>query len=290
MRILFTIPHFYKPKPSGPGGGESLHGSGSQNADGRVRALSRCLRSLWETFGRWQSFIGDPNRPCNGSVAAEIEIVVCTTGPDHLIDRLPHGLFRHHNAPAQPMFLGYNCHEVLAQNLGRYDYYCFLEDDILVSDPLFFWKQAWFTRMVGDRAVLQPHRFETSAELPLQKLYIDGPIRDPTIAPRFQNKRIRPRIGGRVLGVEVAFERVENPHSGCFFLTEAQTKRWAEQPYFLDRSAEFWGPLESAATLGVMRTFETYKPALENAGFLEVQHLDTRYLGRMVRPFRPKRP
>jgi len=187
------------------------------------------------------------------------------------------------------MFLGYSCHEVLADNLGRYDYYCFLEDDIVVSDPLFFWKQAWFTRMVGDRAVLQPHRFETSDQLPRHKLYIDGPIRDPTIAPKFQDKHVRPRMQGRVLGVEIAFERVDNPHSGCFFLTEAQMRRWADQPYFLDRSAEFWGPLESAATLGVMRTFETYKPALENAGFLEVHHLDTRYLGRAVRPVRPKK-
>jgi len=288
MRVLFTIPHFYRPKPAAPDGRESLHGSGSAKADGRVRALSRCLLSLWETYGRWQSFIGAASIPCNGGVASEIDIVVCTTGDDHLVARLPQGLFRHRSTSAEPMFLGYGCHEVLAENLGRYDYYCFLEDDIVVSDPLFFWKQAWFTRMAGDRAVLQPHRFETSEQLPRQKLYIDGPIRDPTIAPRFQDKRVRPRLNGRVLGMEVAFERVDNPHSGCFFLTQAQMRRWTEQPYFLDRSAEFWGPLESAATLGVMRTFEAYKPALENAGFLEVQHLDTRYLGRVVWPFRAK--
>jgi len=289
MRILITIPHFYRAKAGAPDGREPLHGSGAAKAEGRVQALTRCLFSLCETFGPQQSFIGSPNIPCNGSVASQIEIVVCTTGNHHLMNRLPQGVFRHHSTGTEPLFLGYSCHEVLADNLGRYDYYCFLEDDILLSDPLFFWKQAWFTQMVGDRAVLQPHRFETSDQLPQQKLYIDGPIRDPTIAPRFQDKRVRPRMRGRVLGVEVAFERVDNPHSGCFFLTENQMKRWMEQPYFLDRSAEFWGPLESAATLGVMRTFETYKPALENAGFLEVHHLDTRYLGRVIWPFRPNR-
>ena len=28
-----------------------------------------------------------------------------------------------------------------------------------------------------------------------------------------------------------------------------------------------------------MRTFRIYKPARENAGFLEIRHLDNRYLG-----------
>ena len=33
------------------------------------------------------------------------------------------------------------------------------------------------------------------------------------------------------------------------------------------------GYVTSAATLGLMRTFTVFKPALENANFLEVQHL-----------------
>ena len=286
MRVVFAIPHFYKPPADAalPAGVEPLHGSNARSAENRVEAIARCLVSLHRTFGGRQSFIGAPSQPCNGAIASQIDIVVCTTGGHHLISRLPQGLFRHHETNAEPMFLGYSCHEVLADKLGRYDYYCFLEDDILVSDALFFWKQAWFNRMLGDRAVLQPHRFETHDRAPAQKLYIDGPIRDPTIAPRFQDKSIRPRARGSVLGVNVGFERIDNPHSGCFFLTEAQMRRWSEQPYFLDRAADFWGPLESAATLGVMRTFEVYKPALENAGFLEVHHLDHRYLGRNVRP------
>ncbi len=84
------------------------------------------------------------------------------------------------------------------------------------------------------------------------------------------------------MGNEVDFERVDNPHAGCFFLNAKQMQRWTEQPYFLDRSSEFWGPLESAATLGIMRTFDVYKPAVRNAGFLEICHLDPRYLGRRV--------
>lgn len=220
---------------------------------------------------------------CNKTIAAEIVVIVCTTRGYHLLDRMPRHLFRHHATDAEPLLLGYECHVVLAEHLGHFDYYCFLEDDLLLNDPLFFCKQRWFNSIAGNGAALQPHRFETAAKPPFYKLYIDGPIRDPRIAPRFQDISELPRIVARGLSAEVAFERVDNPHSGCFFLTENQMAHWARAPYFLDRAADFWGPLESAATLGLMRTFKVYKPARDNAGFLEVQHLDNRYLGRLVR-------
>ncbi len=285
MRILFTIPHFYRSKGGGTSsiGGEPLHGSEGTVEQARRQALLMSVASLHQTFGRDQAHIVDVRLACNELIAANIEVVVCTTGEEHLLTHLPSGLFKQHKTLAEPRLLGYECHNVMADSLGRFDYYCFLEDDILINDPLFFWKQRWFNSAAGDRAVLQPHRFELSPLPPIQKLYIDGPIRDPTISPKFQDKTVRPRIGGRMLGVEVGFERVDNPHSGCFFLTDTQMAHWSRQSYFLDRSTSFWGPLESAATLGLMRTFEVYKPALRNAGLLEVRHLDNRYLGRLVR-------
>jgi hypothetical protein len=283
MRLLFTIPHFYRPRPPSTDGIEPIHGSEAALGEIRAGALLACVSALHQTFGKGQAHLSAPHRPCNELIASEIAVVLCTTRGHHLTERLPGHLFRHHETAAEPLYLGYECHAVLADNLGRFDYYCFLEDDLVLTDPLFFWKQRWFNGALGDRAVLQPHRFELAAEPPIQKLFIDGPIRDPTIAPRFQDKNVRPRIQARGLGMEIAFERVDNPHSGCFFLTEAQMARWTKAPYFLDRAKDFWGPLESAATLGVMRTFEVYKPALANAGFLEIHHLDNRYLGRLLR-------
>lgn len=285
MRILFTIPHFYQPKAratfrSGP---ETPHGSEADKADERVRALSLCITSLHQLFGNQQAHIMRPGLACNGLIAAELDIVVCTTSGLHLVDHLPKDLFRHHETAAQPRLLGYECHAVLAENLGRFDYYCFLEDDLLITDPLFFWKQAWFVTAVGERALLQPNRFELSTRPPIRKLYIDGPIRDRTISPRFQDKSVRPYVHGNVLGMQIGFERVDNPHAGCFFLTDTQMQRWTEQPFFLDRAVDFWGPLESAATLGIMRTFEIYKPVSANAGFLELRHLDVRYLNKLLR-------
>ncbi len=283
MRLLFTIPHFYRPNPRPPAGADAPHGSEGARAEVRARALLSCLSALHQTFGGRQAYMAAPPEPCNARIAAEIAVIVCTTRGHHLLRHLPANLFRYHETDAEPRFLGYECHAVLAQNLGRFDYYCFLEDDLVLTDALFFWKQRWFSSAAGDRAVLQPQRFELAFDLPIHKLYIDGPIVDPTIAPRFQDKSVRPLIRARCLGVEIAFERADNPHSGCFFLTDAQMARWAKAPYFLDRAAGFWGPLESAATLGVMRTFEVYKPALANAGFLEIRHLDNRYLGGLLR-------
>ena len=44
------------------------------------------------------------------------------------------------------------------------------------------------------------------------------------------------------------------------------------------------GPLESAATLGVMRTFRVYKPADANAAFLELEHTGSGFLNRIKPP------
>lgn len=272
MRILFTVAHFYRAKANA--------GHGSERADSahRVNALTNCLAALHQNFGIGQGFIGRPPGPCNQDLSGSVEVVVCTAGEDHLLGQTPGHLFEHRRTSAEPRLLGYECHAVLAERIEEFDYFCFLEDDILISDPLLFWKLRWFSEQVGGDSVLQPHRFELSLEPPIRKLYIDGPLVDPTISPRFQDRSVRPRLEGRVFGRSVHFERVDNPHAGCFFLTREQMRRWVEQEYFLDRAQGFWGPLESAATLGVMRTFRLYKPAPANAGFFEVRHLDNRYL------------
>lgn len=76
----------------------------------------------------------------------------------------------------------------------------------------------------------------------------------------------------------MTFRRALNPHSGCYFLNANQMAYWASQPYFLDRDTRFVGLLESAATLGIMKTFRVYKTAPEQAGFFEIQHFGKKYL------------
>jgi len=208
-------------------------------------------------------------------------VVVCTTGRHHVLDRLAGiaGLFRHHPTAADPMRLGFECHDVLRNGLGHYDYYVYLEDDILLGDPYFFRKLQWFSSNFGDDCLLQPNRYELHPLQPLVKLYIDGNLADPSMSERIQDVREHPRLESEFLGDRLAFSRVNNPHSGCFFLNSRQMALWAAKPYFLDRDTSFAGPLESAATLGITRTFRVYKPVRENAAFLEVHHQGNRYLG-----------
>ena len=108
--------------------------------------------------------------------------------------------------------------------------------------------------------MLQPNRFEVAADLDPMKLYIDGETTEPGQSAQFQDITTRPRLIGDAFGRSFLFERVDNVHAGCFFLNAAQLARVAASPKFGKPNAEFFGPLESAATLMIMLAFDVYKP------------------------------
>ncbi len=278
LKILATIAHFYD------AGGNGFYGSTGPNSKPRSDALRTCVAALHQTLGPNQLTLLELRKPvlaqANTAERYDIDVVICTTGAKHLIQEisLPPSHFEHRETKAEPMMLGFECHEVLRERLGQYDFYCYFEDDLVLSDPWFFVKLRWFAAHVGNDALLMPNRFELSATEPVQKLYIDGHF-STKFASAWQDIADRPAVNGRVLDTKVAFERPTNPHAGCFFLNRAQMDYWANRPYFLDRDISFIGPLESAATLGVMKTFRIYKPAPAHAGFLEILHANNRYLG-----------
>lgn len=173
--------------------------------------------------------------------------------------------------------LPFECQRVLRDNLGRYDYYVYLEDDLILHDPWFFAKLLWFNQHTELLDLLQPNRFEIGLAAPYCKAYVDGDLA-PQVAGRFQNIAHRPMLRATALGQPVAFKRPKNPHSGCFFLTDEQLAHWVKQAHFGDLDCRFVSPLESAATLGIMKTFRVYKPA-DPPGFLEVQHFGQSFLG-----------
>ncbi|QDU64110.1 hypothetical protein Pan216_49990 [Planctomycetes bacterium Pan216] len=277
MRLLFAIPHFYDPE------GNRRHASANEHRARRAETVRTSLSSLRQTFTASQGTIDIAERkfvPINTASSVEADLVVCTTRGKHLLEdlALPAKCFTHHATDAEPMYLGYECHAVLRDRLGDYDYYCFLEDDLILSDPWFFLKLAFFNECAGPECLLQPNRFEVSMTGAVRKAYIDGDLALPA-TERFQNISERSTLDGKLLGRPVKFQRPRNPHSGCFFLTKNQLEHWASQPYFLDRSAAFIGPLESAATLGIMRAFRIYKTSPAAADFLEILHHRSAFLG-----------
>jgi len=288
MRLLFAIPHFFDPAPAGG----RRHGSLGSNPAPRVRALTNCLAAIRQLFGRPQCVIDIARRtttPANQLTALAADVVVCTTGGKHLLDQLPlgSGYFTHLPTTAEPKLLGFECHAALRDRLtAGYDYYCYLEDDLLIRDPLFFVKLRWFANQFGESALLMPNRYEVARDRIVQKAYVDGPIRAGA-SSAFQDVTEVPELAAEAIGLKLVFRRSTNSHSGGFFLTAAQLAVWVAKPYFLDRDTSFIGPLESAATLGVMKTFRVYKPAPENAAFLELEHPGTSFLSQIVPPATP---
>jgi hypothetical protein len=289
MKILVTIPHFHNPK-----GGGAYGSTGAESAR-RAEALSKAIAGLHQNLGPRQAFLYCLHEPVpgrgngrllkvNSQAASALDIAVCTVGDSHLINNLtvPRGLYHHQPVKADPMKIGFACHQVLQAHLGKYDFYGYLEDDLLIEDPFFFQKLEWFARAFGDEALLLPHRYETAVNEPLHKLYIDGPVR-PDFTAKWQDVSDRRELNSEYLGKPISFERWANPHSGCFFLNASQMERCAKSPAFQDGDCSFAGPLESAASLGIMKTFRIYKPSMADAGFFEIQHLHNRYLGEALK-------
>ncbi|OCR02794.1 hypothetical protein BCD67_18205 [Oscillatoriales cyanobacterium USR001] len=276
MRILFTIAHFFNPN------GEGKHASQRNDPLPRLTALTASLTALQGLYGKSQSMIhiGQcATVPVNDSQSHDVDIVVCTTHDYHLISEipLPPKSFLHNATKAEPLMLGFECQSVMRDSLGKYDYYCYLEDDLILHDPWLFVKLNWFTRNAGSGNLLQPNRYEISPQGLVRKAYIDGDL-VPQATAKFQNVQDQPQLAGQVMEQQVMFHRTLNPHSGCYFLNNEQMTYWASKPYFLDGDTSFIGPLESAATLGIMRSFRIYKPANLNANFLEIQHFGAGFL------------
>jgi hypothetical protein len=286
MRILFTIAHYCKTSDGGKAQDGREHASVGVARQARATALTECLSALHQLYDQTYCTLHHARKvalPSQPRLRHRIDVVICTTRDGHLLTDLPvpAAFFSQHATQSEPIYLGYECHAVLRERLGAYDYYCYLEDDLILHDPWLFIKLAWFTAEGGDSRLLQPNRYEAGPHPLVSKVYIDGDLREPVTAP-FQNIHEDPQLNKEVLGTDVVFQRPLNPHAGCFFLNARQMNHWVKQPWFLDRDASFIGPLESAASLGIQRTFKVYKPALENADFLEIQHHGHAYLDMIV--------
>ena len=271
MRILVTIPHAFLDLPT-----TAWYGSEGGNAAKRGAALLQCAASLRAAFGLNLRLGGEEFPLCNPANVS-LTIVVCTSGDQHLVPTLPPDLVVHHPMDMHPRMLGFGCQALLQANLGHYDWYCYVEDDIEVSDPMLFDKLTWFNSCFGDKALLQPNRYEVSTG-PVSKLYIDGHLVDAGASARFQDLTIRPRVMAAAFGRRFTFTKTNNPHAGCFFASAAQMAVMAAHPEFGRYSDAFNSSLESAATLPLMQNFDVYKPAPDNASFLEVRHLHQRIL------------
>lgn len=200
----------------------------------------------------------------------ELTIVVKTVAGRHITAYLPdYQLSCIHvkeETGCDPMFIGFTAQDEFVKTLDKFDWFIFIEDDIVVSDSYMLEKLEIFNAMSGyDRAVLLPNRYEFWEGT---KRYIDLTI-DPHLA---WNRLSAVEIEG------VKFAECTNPHSGIYCLSKSQMKVWSESPRnWKNKNLGFGGPRECAATYCLLECFSLYKPHFSNLHYFEVKHYDTKY-------------
>ena len=162
MRILVTIVHHWNPKGAG------RHASLRPEREPRQYALQDQLLSLRRLDTR-QGMLNIATKTvedANHALRHQFTIKVVTDGQHHVLEHLEpcyrELLEEVPTEPADPRHLGFEAQRVLAENLDeKYDLYVYLEDDLLIHDPLFFRKIFWFQHNIGEHCVLMPHRYES---------------------------------------------------------------------------------------------------------------------------------
>ena len=279
MKLQLAITHYYNPE----GGGK--HGSLSPNPGPRIKALREVVLQIHRLFGNSAGSLNHMHQRLDkvNDGGAELQIFICISGENHLLQELSdledNGAFtRIASEPISAKHLGFCCHKILKTSHKNYDYSCYLEDDILINDADFFNKLHYFNKCFGDNYLLQPNRIETSEDLRhLNRFYIDGDF-NPKASEAYR-KSMHEKLSLMHLGETISFNQPLNTHSGCFFLNKNQADLYFNGSYCDEIDESFHSPLESAATLNVMKQFQIMKPSLNNGKFLSVEHAGRNFMG-----------
>jgi hypothetical protein len=277
MRVLVAIVHFFRAEE-----GSTHSSTDAHRRDQRAAALRGVIDSWRGTFGPTTGINIEHKRfeRIRGTLDG-LDIAVITNGADHLLDEAQaraRGV-RHVKVQVDnPRMLGFAAQRIFAEARNAYDIFCQSEDDLRLADPGFFAKIMAFQDAFGWKRLLMPNRFEWNPAGPTLKTWIDGDLRPGAISRWVDALPDEPFLQQPAPGrAALTFRRAGNPHSGFCALTAQQLAHWSRQPHFLDLDCGFISPLESAVTLGVMKTFPIYKAFGPDAGHFEVEHLDTRF-------------
>ena len=199
------------------------------------------------------------------------KIIINTISERHIIQFLP----QHQQNIVQvqeqnvkdPMFVEFNAQDIFLNHIDEYDYFLFLEDDIVIHDGSLLNKIAVFNEYSPDKKlVLFPHRYEMLNGV---KTYID--ISAINNQKCHWNKLLKIRIG------DIEFAECVNPHAAFYCLSKEQMQIWKLSGRNWYNKVSSVGSLESAATFCLFEVFTLYKPHPKNINFLEVEHWDDKY-------------
>jgi len=284
MRILVVTHHFFEPDTSGK---PSVYGS-RVDPLARIAAVNAAFVALFRHFGphRYGRVAGQ-RLPDDATPERVLDIVVLQAPGKGILDSIgiDPSLYTLELCDGDPMMLGFETQRVLRERAGQYDYYAVIEDDMVIHDPLFFDKLAWFEQQFGTTRLLQPLRYEM-AQSGMPALVSSWPIIAAGDLARWSIRRAgQPeRLSATWHDHEQSFVLPDNPHVGGFFVSDAQLTHWMSTPWFYDRDTSFVGPLESAMSLSIGRAFDLYKPSAPDPFFLAIEHWGTRYARNLTPP------
>jgi hypothetical protein len=172
-----------------------------------------------------------------------------------------------------PMFVEFRLQEEFVERVENFDWFLFIEDDIILYDAFTLEKLEKFNEQSGyENAILYPNRYEMYEGT---KRYIDLTILS-------NNKYISEKSlsCNQLSSVEiegVKFAEFNNPHAAFYCLSRKQMKKWMKSGRTFKNQVLLVGPLESAATFCLLECFSIYKPHPSNLNYFEVRHYDTKY-------------
>lgn len=283
LKVRVVIPHYCSDQGSAQHYGSTRPG----NRDKRIVALGRTLGALRHLtlqagandyiFNHTPS-PGPAPLPQFAQFASHarpivLEVLVCLTGDAWLEGALSAFARTMRGVRIDienPIELGLAARDLLLKTDPVADLSMYMEDDLVIHDPLFFEKQDWFLKHANDQAVLMPHRYELDFDDGgiSRRLFVDGFIEE-SASDLFPWQPLENAAQGVFRGESVSFDVPNNPHSGCFVLSAPQVHQLRDQGV---PAKEWVGPLETAATFTSAHCFPVYKPALSCSNFLTIEH------------------
>lgn len=288
LHLRVVIPHFFR-----EGGGASVEGSyGSSRAGNRLPrslALARCLGSVLalnrspcdRILNIAQRHIETtPPSSLAGldGVSVELHVFVCgDSWLQEVIELYASRIQLHCLELEDPRQLPLAAVRSLFDFQDSAELSLYLEDDLIIHDPRYADKLAWFYQNTNHQAVLMPHRYEPTVANAPQKLYVDGPIQMNGLSESAWAHSEQVIANAQFWdGEKLSFCVASNPHSGSACMSAVQIEKLRAAPW---PPATFVGPLETAATGIVLGQFPILKPSWACRHFLSIEHGNPSFLG-----------
>lgn len=177
----------------------------------------------------------------------------------------------YYSSQQDPMYVEYDAFDVFSKRKDEFDYFMFLEDDIILNDSCFVEKIKKFNSISPEKNyVLLPHRYEYYNGF---KSYFDQCSMSKN-GPRSNSYSEHLKL----VSDDAVFTIFENSHSAFYCLNKEQMMIWIKSGYQWKNKIAAVGLLESAATFCMYENFEFFKPHPCNMFYLEVQHWGNKHI------------